>query len=127
MNSTPDNLLWVDTSELGIDDATRVVGERLLAATAAHTYFAAVILMPPNPGSRMRALINVRERVRMLKRIRPGLRQWCKGLVFVASADMQRDNAKAIRAGQKMWGCPTWATDDPDAARHWAEAQLSAE
>lgn len=125
MNRTHENLLWVDTSELGIDDATRLVGEKLLAATEAEEHFAAVIFMPPNPGSRMRNLINVRDRVRMLKRIRPGLRQWCKGLVFVASADMQRDNAKAIRAGQKMWGCPTWATDDPEAARSWAEAQLN--
>lgn len=124
MQEHDQNLIVVDAASRGIDDATRFIGDELMRATTRQERFAAVVVMPPNPGSRGRRLANVGDRVRMLKRLRPGLREWCSGLAFVASADMQRDNAKAIRAGAKMWGCPTFSTADRDEARAWAEAQL---
>ncbi len=64
--------------------------------------------------------------MRLVKTLRPGLRNRCAGLAFVVSAEVQQANAKAIRAGAKLWGCPTTATHDPAAALAWARQQLAA-
>jgi len=61
----------------------------------------------------------------MLKQLRPRLKRNCRGLAFVLSAEAQAANAKSISAGAKLWGCPTFATDDVDAATAWAEDRLS--
>jgi hypothetical protein len=45
----------------------------------------------------------------------------------VLSEEGQRNNAKQLRSGAKMWGCPTFATDDPGQARSWALARLESD
>ena len=97
-----------------------------MAAVQRGEAFAAVVRMPEAPP-RGRRIAGVAERVRMLKRLRPGLVEHCRGLAFVMSEEGQRNNAKALRSGAKMWGCPTFATDDPEHARSWAQSRLGSE
>jgi hypothetical protein len=116
-------LVMVDASGAAPDSAHAVVFDALMAAVERREVFAAVIRMPETPP-RGRRVAGAVERVRLLKRLRPGLVERCRGLAFVMTEDAQRNNAKAIRSGPVMWGCPTFATDDPGQARSWALAQL---
>lgn len=123
--SRPEVVL-IDVAAHPIAEATALVGTALFSAVEQKVPFAAVVVMPESTGPRGRRFSQIGERVRMLKRLRPGLRQWCRGLAFVASAQMQADNHKALRAGAKMWGCATFAATDVASARSWARAQLNA-
>jgi hypothetical protein len=116
-------LVAVDASDTTPDRAPTVVFDALMAAVERRESFAAVVSMPETPP-RGRRVAGAVERVRMLKRLRPGLVERCRGLAFVMSEEAQRNNAKAIRSGAVMWGCPTFATDDPGQARSWALARL---
>lgn len=116
-------LVTLDVSALDPAAGARRVGDVLTAAMERRESFAAVVRMPEG---RPRRMAGAGERVRLLKTLRPGLRERCAGLAFVVSAEAQQANAKAIRAGAKLWGCPTTATDDPAAALAWAYQQLAA-
>jgi len=117
-------LVVVDASGASPDTAPTVVFDALMAALERGAAFAVVVRMPDVPA-RGRRVAGAVERVRMLKRLRPGLSEHCRGLAFVMSEDAQRGNAKALRSGAVMWGCPTFATDDPGQARSWAQARLA--
>lgn len=123
-------VVYVDASTADMTEGTRLIGEGLLAATNRETPFAAVVVMPTSAGEAERTgaggrrLEGVGDRVRVLKRLRPGLHQWCRGLAFVATPEAQQVGAKAIKAGSRMWGCPTRTFDDVVTARTWAEQQL---
>ncbi len=115
-------LVEVDASSQPVLEAQRSIGDALQAAIARADHFVAIVRMPA--VSRDRRIAGVTERIRMLKRLRPGLSVWCRGLAFVVSVDAQRQNAKVIRSAEKLWGCPTLAVDDPATARVWALARL---
>jgi hypothetical protein len=116
-------IVELDASEATPEAAPSVVFDTLMAAVERQEMFAAVVRMPEVPP-RGRRVAGAVERVRMLKRLRPGLVEHCRGLAFVMSEEGQRNNAKALRSGPTMWGCPTFATDDPRQARSWAQARL---
>lgn len=116
-------LVEVDAAELSIPEAQRLVGDALQVAIGRGEPFAAIVHMPAAaPGNRK--IAGVAERIRMLKRLRPGLGTWCRGLAFVVSADARQQHARTIRSGDKLWGCPTLAVDDQAAAHAWALARL---
>ncbi|MET7641061.1 hypothetical protein [Streptomyces sp. NPDC005438] len=115
-------LVTLDVGQLDPVTGARQVGEVLTAALERREPFSAVIRMPED---RPRGMAGAGERVRLLKTLRPGLRERCAGLAFVLSPEAQRANAKTIRAGAKVWGCPTTATDDPAAALAWARRRLA--
>ncbi|MHA6616721.1 hypothetical protein [Pseudonocardia sp. DLS-67] len=111
-------------SAAGMDGA-RTVGDTLGAAVSRQETFAAVVQMPsPTQGA---GEMGVGERIRMLKQLRPGLKKYCLGLAMVVSAETQAATAKKIKAGNKMWGCPTFTTDNVAAATRWAEARITGE
>lgn len=116
-------LVMVDASGAAPDAAHAVVFDALMAAVQRREAFAAVVRMPEAPP-RGRRIAGAAERVRLLKRLRPGLAERCRGLAFVMSEEAQRNNAKALRSGAALWGCPTFATDDPGRARSWALSRL---
>jgi hypothetical protein len=116
-------IVIVDASGAAPASAHTVVFDALMAAVERQETFAAVVRMPEAPP-RGRRIAGAAERVRLLKRLRPGLVERCRGLAFVMSEDAQRNNAKALRSGAVMWGCPTFATDDPAQAHSWARARL---
>jgi hypothetical protein len=116
-------LVTVDASGAAPESAHAVVFETLMAAVERREAFAAVVRMPESPP-RGRRIAGAAERVRLLRRLRPGLAECCRGLAFLMSEDAQRNNAKVLRSGAVMWGCPTFATDDPEQARSWALARL---
>lgn len=118
-------LLQVRAGDAGPEQARTVVAQALGEAVRRGEPFAAVVEMPQGAVARRSRIRGAVEHVRMLKALRPGLTAHCRGLAFVMSADAQRDNARAIGAGAKVWGCPTTVTDDPAGARAWARAQLS--
>ncbi|MGI5151579.1 hypothetical protein ACQEVC_35350 [Plantactinospora sp. CA-294935] len=115
-------LVEVDASSLPVREAQGLIGDALGAAIERGEPFAAIVRMPS--AARDRTLPGVAERIRMLKRLRGGLGARCVGLAFVVSAEAQQHNAKAIRAADKMWGCPTLAVDDHARARAWALDRL---
>lgn len=117
------SLVVVDASGAAPEAAHAVVFDALMAAVERREAFAAVVRMPETPP-RGRRVAGAADRVRLLKRLRPGLVERCRGLAFVMSEEAQRANAKAIRSGTVLWGCPTFATDDPAQARSWALARL---
>jgi hypothetical protein len=121
--STSWPLVEVDASALPVLEAQRSITGALQAAIARGEPFVAVVHMPA-AAPRERRIAGVAERIRMLKRLRPGLSARCAGLAFVVSAEAQQQNAKAIRSAEKLWGCPTHAVADPSTARAWALAQL---
>jgi hypothetical protein len=116
----------VDVADATPETAPTAVFEALMAAVQRGEVFAAVVRMPEAPP-RGRRIAGAAQRVRMLKRVRPGLVAHCRGLAFVMSEEAQRNNAKSLRSGAKMWGCSTFATDDPEEARSWAQARLGSE
>jgi hypothetical protein len=119
-------IVEVNAADATPETAPTAVFEALMAEVQRGEVFAAIVRMPEVPP-RGRRIAGVAERVRMLKRLRPGLVQHCRGLAFVMSEEAQRNNAKQLRSGAKMWGCPTFATDDPGQARSWALARLGSE
>ncbi|MFD9940399.1 hypothetical protein ACFWYW_42005 [Nonomuraea sp. NPDC059023] len=94
----------------------------LWSATRRETPFTAVVVLAASePAPRGK---EAPARVRMLMRVRPGLRQWCRGLAFVLAGDPPD---KALRSADKLWGCPTLATRDLAEARDWARRMLAEE
>ncbi|NLU73354.1 hypothetical protein HCC61_11810 [Streptomyces sp. HNM0575] len=124
----------IDASSVPAQAAPELVSDALLAALARDETFAAVVRMPettpeamPETMPRKQRVADAGNRVRMLKRLRPGLSARCLGLAFVMPESAQRENARAIRAGAKLWGCPTLTTDDLARAQAWAEARHAAQ
>ncbi len=121
----------IDTSGLPMDRAQALVLDELRALTERGEPFAAILLMPAPPEGRTPAPpapasasgTSTADRVRTLKLIRPGLTALCRGLAFVAPADIPAERAAAIHSGEQLWGCPTMATQDVTAARAWAGAR----
>lgn len=116
-------VLHVTTSNAPPAKAPHILITALQAALDRGEPFAAVLDMPTD--RRERGGTGAAERVRMLKTIRPGLADRCRGLAFIMPAQAQHDNAKTINAASKVWQCPTTATDNLDAARAWADRQLT--
>lgn len=118
----------IDTSGLPMDQAQALVLDELRALTERAEPFAAILLMPAPPEGRTPVAsasgTSTADRVRTLKLIRPGLTALCRGLAFVAPADIPAERAEAIHSGERLWGCPTMATQDVTAARAWAGARV---
>ncbi|MFE1366053.1 hypothetical protein ACFW84_17700 [Streptomyces anulatus] len=118
----------IDTSGLPMDRAQALVLDELRALTERAEPFAAILLMPaPSEGRTPAASASgtsTADRVRTLKLIRPGLTAFCRGLAFVAPANIPAERAEAIHSGEQLWGCPTMATQDVTAARAWAGARV---
>ncbi|WP_371624118.1 hypothetical protein OG245_15515 [Streptomyces sp. NBC_01116] len=140
----------IDASGLPMDQAQALVLDELRALTERAEPFAAVLLMPAPPQGRTPAATatapgtatasgtasapatgggaasgtSTADRVRTLKSIRPGLTAYCRGLAFVAPSDIPAEHAEAIHSGERLWGCPTTATQDVTAARAWAGARV---
>ncbi|MFD7418710.1 hypothetical protein ACFW9S_22840 [Streptomyces anulatus] len=118
----------IDASGLPMDQAQALVLDELRALTERAEPFAAILLMPAPPEGRTPAAsasgTSTADRVRTLKLIRPGLTALCRGLAFVAPADIPAERAEAIHSGEQLWGCPTMATQDVTAARAWAGARV---
>lgn len=126
-NPTPEDrwpLVRLDVSGLAAAAGARVLTDVLTQAASRRAPFAAVVQMP-SITERPKAISGVGQRIRMLKQLRPQLKESCRGLAFVLSAEAQAANAKSIKAGAKLWGCPTFATDDVAAATAWAQTQLA--
>ncbi|NUW03860.1 hypothetical protein [Streptomyces sp. CAI 127] len=115
----------IDASGLPMEHAQAVILDALRALTECEEPFAAVLLMPAPPEGRTPPasgdVPSAADRIRTLKSIRPGLTAFCRGLAFVAPADITAERAEAIHSGEQLWGCPTTATQDVTAARAWAE------
>ncbi|MEI5033768.1 hypothetical protein RB201_16205 [Streptomyces sp. S1A(2023)] len=118
----------IDTSGLPMDQAQALVLDELRALTERAEPFAAILLMPAPPDGRTPVTspsgLSTADRVRTLKLIRPGLTAYCRGLAFVAPADISAERAASIHSGEQLWGCPTMATQDVTAARAWAGARV---
>ena len=118
-------LLVVRADKASADEVPGTVSAALGEAISRGERFAAVVVMG-DPGPRRSRVKDAVERVRMVKRLRPGLSAHCLGLAFVAPASVQKDNAKTLRSADKIWGCPTTSTDDPAQAETWALGRLAA-
>ncbi|NED07029.1 hypothetical protein G3I55_35925 [Streptomyces sp. SID6648] len=120
----------IDASGLPMERAQAVILDALRALAERNEPFAAVLLMPaPSEGRTPTAsgdAPSAADRIRTLKLIRPGLTALCRGLAFVAPADIPAERAEAIHSGENLWGCPTTATQDVAAARAWADARIRA-
>lgn len=118
-------LLRVCTAGVPDAEVSRVVGDALAEALERGEAFAAVVETPQAAIGRERPRgRGALERVRLVRRLRPGLAERCRGLAFVLPAASIRANARALTSGAKIWGCPTTATDDPEHARAWARERL---
>ncbi|WP_318197836.1 hypothetical protein [Streptomyces sp. MCL20-2] len=120
----------IDASGLPMEHAQAAILDALRALTERAEPFAAILLMPAPPEGRTSTAPgdapSAADRIRTLKLIRPGLTALCRGLAFVAPADIPAERAEAIHSGEQLWGCPTTATQDVTAARAWAEARIRA-
>ncbi|MFD4745734.1 hypothetical protein ACFWOS_09765 [Streptomyces rubiginosohelvolus] len=120
----------IDASGLPMEHAQAVILDALRALTERAEPFAAILLMPAPPEGRTPTASgdapSAADRIRTLKLIRPGLTALCRGLAFVAPADIPAERAEAIHSGERLWGCPTTATQDVTAARAWAEDRMRA-
>ncbi|WP_405549226.1 hypothetical protein OG215_20740 [Streptomyces globisporus] len=118
----------INASGLPMEHAQAVILDVLRALTERAEPFAAVLLMPAPPEGRTPPASgdapSAADRIRTLKLIRPGLTAFCRGLAFVAPADIPAERAATIHSGENLWGCPTTATQDVTAARAWAEARI---
>lgn len=118
----------IDTSGLPMDQAQALVLDELRALTERAEPFAAILLMPAPPDGRTPVTSpsgrSTADRVRTLKLIRPGLTAHCRGLAFVAPADIPAERAASMHSGEQLWGCPTMATQDVTAARAWVGARV---
>nr|WSZ97677.1 hypothetical protein OH820_20240 [Streptomyces sp. NBC_00857] len=111
----------IDATGLPTPEAQDLILSELRTLTERTAPFAAVLLMPA-PEERPTGA-PATDRIRTLKELRPGLTAHCRGLAFVAPADILEERAKAIHSGDKLWGCPTTATQDAEAARAWARSR----
>ncbi|MGH4034077.1 hypothetical protein ACQB60_34705 [Actinomycetota bacterium Odt1-20B] len=116
----------IAASELPMPDAQNVILRELRTLADRAEPFTAILFMPapperPEPQPAGAAT----DRVRALKALRPALTAHCRGIAFVTPADIPRERAKAVHSGENLWGCPTMATQDPTAARAWAEARAT--
>lgn len=111
-----------------MEQAQDLVLDELRALVKQAEPFAAILLMPAPPQGRVSppSGTTATDRVHTLKSIRPGLATHCRGLAFVAPADTPAERAKAIHSGEKLWGCPTMATQDATVARAWTEERIGA-
>ncbi|MCT6777401.1 hypothetical protein LXH09_12280 [Streptomyces sp. CS7] len=120
----------IDASGLPMEQAQAVILDALRALAERNEPFAAVLLMPAPPEGRTPTASgdapSAADRIRTLKLIRPGLAALCRGLAFVAPAHIPAERAEAIHSGERLWGCPTTATQDVTAARAWAEDRMRA-
>lgn len=116
-------LLRVRAAGLTAEEVPAVVGEALRAALDRGGPFAAVVEMPP--VSRARRPGGALEQVRLVRPLRGGLAERCRGLAFVMPAASLKANTKVVRSGPKIWGCPTYADDDPARAIAWAGERLA--
>ena len=116
-------LLQVSAVEIAAAEVPNVVGAALTEALERGETFAAVVETRRMATGRDRAH-GALERVRMVRRLRPGLAAHCRGLAFVVSIESIRANAKAVAAGSRIWGCPTTTVDDLARARAWARDRL---
>jgi hypothetical protein len=116
-------LVQIRTGDTPEDEIPALVWEALRAALDRDEEFAAVVEMP-QVASRKGRVRDAVTRVRMVKQLRPGLADRCRGLAFVMPAEALRDNEKAIRSASKIWGCPTTAVDDFAHGREWARGRL---
>ncbi|MFG2765876.1 hypothetical protein [Streptomyces rubiginosohelvolus] len=120
----------IDASGLPMEQAQAVILDALRALAERNEPFAAVLLMPAPPQGRTPTASgdapSAADRIRTLKLIRPGLTALCRGLAFVAPADIPAERAEAIHSGERLWGCPTTATQDVTTARAWAEDRMRA-
>jgi hypothetical protein len=100
------------------------VGGALRVALDRAEPFAAVVEMPSGAarGGRVRAAV---EQVRLVRQLRPGLAQRCRGLAFVVTAQALDEHAKVIKSGPKIWGCSVTVATDMHQARVWARDQLT--
>ncbi|WP_405696683.1 hypothetical protein OHA99_17730 [Streptomyces coelicoflavus] len=117
------NVRQIDATGLPMAEAQDLVLRELRGLTEQAQPFAAVLLMPAppqRPGGPPAT-----DRIRALKEIRPGLTAHCRGLAFVAPAEIPAERAKAIHSGDSLWGCPTTATQDMAEARSWAQSRLT--
>ncbi|WP_372347612.1 hypothetical protein [Streptomyces sp. KL116D] len=116
----------IDATGLPMAQAQDLVLRELRALTDRAEPFAAVLLMPAPPESPAPpAPGTATDRVRALKALRPGLTEYCRGLAFVAPADITAERAAAIHSGEQLWGCPTTAGQDVTAARAWARGRAA--
>lgn len=116
-------LVQIRTGEVPEDEVPDVVSQALREALDRGEAFAAVVEMG-GAGSRRGRVRDAARRVRMVKQLRPGLADRCRGLAFVMPAEALRDNEKAIRSASKIWGCPTTAVGDFAEGREWARGRL---
>lgn len=114
-------LLEVRAADLRPSEVPAMVGAALGEAIGRGETFVAVVETSGRQG-RVRGAV---EQVRMVRRLRPGLVRHCRGLAMVLPVDAIRDNAKVIKAGPKIWGCPVHAVADLASARAWARDQLA--
>jgi hypothetical protein len=101
--------------EVSADEGPRAVAAALREAIARNQPFAAVVSM----SAQTTTATGLRERIRILKELRPGLAAHCRGLVFVTTTPPRQKNLS------RVWGCPTTTTDDLEQARAWARNQLA--
>jgi hypothetical protein len=103
-------------------DQPAAVSDVLAEAIERADPFAAVVVMANVPPRRR--VGGAVDRVRMLRKLRPGLVAHCRALAFVMPAAAQEDHAKKIKSADRIWGCPTLTTDDVERARAFARESL---
>ncbi|MGA4973832.1 hypothetical protein [Streptomyces cinereoruber] len=111
----------IDATGLPTPEAQDLILRELRTLTERAAPFAAVLLMPA-PEERP-AGAPATDRIRALKELRPGLTVHCRGLAFVAPADIPEERARALHSSDSLWGCPTTATQDAEAARTWVRSR----
>ncbi|MGW1094967.1 hypothetical protein ACWD5W_04155 [Streptomyces sp. NPDC002455] len=111
----------IDVAGLPTPEAQDLILRELRALTERAAPFVAVLVMPA-PEERPTGA-PATDRIRALKELRPGLTAHCRGLAFVAPADIPEERAKAIHSSDALWGCPTTATQDAEAAHAWARSR----
>ncbi|MFF4324054.1 hypothetical protein [Streptomyces sp. NPDC001568] len=119
----PEAVREIDAAGLPMELAQALVLDELRALTERGEPFAAVLLMPAPPRAHAPrpSGTSAADRVNVLKSIRPGLTAHCRGLAFVAPADIPAERARAIHSSEQLWGCPTTSTQNAATARAWAE------
>ncbi|MFF4168697.1 hypothetical protein [Streptomyces sp. NPDC001744] len=111
----------IDATGLPTPEAQELILRELRALTERAAPFAAVLLMPAPEGRPAGGPAT--DRIRALRELRPGLTAHCRGLAFVAPAGIPEERARAVHSGEGLWGCPTTATQDAEAARAWARSR----
>ncbi|WP_424215897.1 hypothetical protein ACN20G_27520 (plasmid) [Streptomyces sp. BI20] len=125
----------IDASGLPMPRAQDLILRELRTLTDRAEPFTAVLFLPapperpdrPEHPDRPEPVTTAGDRVRALKALRPALTAHCRGLAFVAPADISPERARGVHSGENLWGCPTSAGQDPTAARAWAVARARGE